>query len=164
VIISGRTLHFTFFLSLIAALLLQLIELPEVLSGARPMWLPLIVAYWALTESRTHVLLGAFFLGMGADVCFGTSLGQHEIGLVMVAYLVTRLRPIFVLFPLWQATLALIPVWLLYAFLMFWIDGVTMHRADNWLRWMPVASTSLFWPLVFALMEIFRGGRRHDDE
>ena len=90
-IIRGPTLHFTFVLSLGAALLLQLIELPEVLSGARPMWLPLIVAYWALTESRTHILLGAFLLGLLADVCFGTTLGQHELGLVMVAYLVTRL-------------------------------------------------------------------------
>lgn len=162
-IISGRTLHFAFIVSLLAALFLQLVELPELLSGARPMWLPLIVAYWALTESRTHVLFGAFILGMCADISFGTTLGQHELGLVLVAYFVTRLRPIFVLFPLWQATLALIPVWFLYSFLMFWIDGITNHRADVWLRWLPVVSTSLFWPLVFALMEIVRGGRSDDE-
>ena len=162
-IISGRTLHIAFILSLLGALFLQLIELPELLSGARPMWLPLIVAYWALTESRTHVLLGAFIIGTCADVCFGTTLGQHELGLVLVAYFVTRLRPIFVLFPLWQATLALIPVWFGYSFLMFWIDGITSHRADVWLRWLPVVSTSLFWPLVFALMELVRGGRNDDE-
>lgn len=162
-IISGRSLHLAFILSLIAALLLQLVQLPEFLSGARPMWLPLILAYWALTESRTHVLLGAFILGLCADVCFGTTLGQHELALVLVAYFVTRLRPIFVLFPLWQATLALIPIWFGYSFLMFWIDGVTNHRADLWLRWLPVATTSLFWPLVFALLEIVRGGRREEE-
>jgi rod shape-determining protein MreD len=162
VIISGRTLHTAFMLSLLAALFLQLLELPELLSGARPLWLPLIIAYWALTESRVHVLPGAFLLGLCADVCFVTPLGQHELGLVLVAYFVTRLRPIFVLFPLWQATLALIPVWLGFAFLMFWIDGITSHRADNWLRWLPVLSTTMFWPLVFALMEIVRG--RDDDE
>ena len=162
-IISGRTLHIAFILSLLGALFLQLIELPELFSGARPMWLPLIVAYWALTESRTHVLFGAFIIGMCADVCFGTTLGQHELGLVLVAYFVIRLRPIFVLFPLWQATLALIPVWFGYSFLMFWIDGITSHRADIWLRWLPVISTSLFWPLVFALMELVRGGRNDDE-
>jgi rod shape-determining protein MreD len=163
VIISGRTLHSAFILTLVAALLLQLVELPELFSGARPMWLPLIIAYWALTESRTHVLLGAFLLGLCADVCFGTSLGQHELGLVLVAYFVTRMRPIFVLFPLWQATLALIPVWCGYSFLMFWIDGITAHRADDWLRWLPVISTSMFWPLIFAVLEIVRGGRRDED-
>ena len=162
-ILRGRKLHFVFIVSVLAALLLQLIELPELLSGARPMWLPLIIAYWALMEDRAHVLLGAFVIGMCADVSFGTSMGQHELGLLFVAYFVTRLRPIFILFPLWQATFALIPVWFLFAFLMFWIDGITNHRADDWLRWLPVVSTTLFWPLVFALMETVRGGRRHDD-
>ena len=161
-IISGRSLHSAFWLSLLAALLLQLIQLPELVSGARPMWLPLVIAYWALTESRVPILLGAFITGLLADVTFGTSLGQHGLGLVLVAYFVTRLRPIFVLFPLWQATLALIPVWLFFAFLMFWIDGITSHRADVWLRWTPVLSTTLFWPLVFAMLELVRG--RDDEE
>lgn len=161
-IISGRTLHSAYWLSLLAALLLQLVELPELVSGARPMWLPLVIAYWALTESRVAILIGAFITGLLADVAFGTTLGQNGLGLVLVAYFVTRLRPIFVLFPLWQATLALIPVWLGYAFLMFWIDGITSHRADDWLRWMPVFSTTLFWPLVFAILEIVRG--RDDEE
>jgi rod shape-determining protein MreD len=162
VIVSGRVLHTAYTLSLLAALLLQLVELPEIVSAARPLWLPLMIAYWALTESRVHVLLGAFIVGLLADVTFGTALGQHELGLVLVAYFVTRMRPIFVLFPLWQATLALIPVWLTFSFLMFWIDGITNHRADLWLRWLPVLSTTLFWPLLFALMEIVRG--REDEE
>jgi rod shape-determining protein MreD len=162
VIVSGRVLHTAYTLSLLAALLLQLVELPEIISAARPLWLPLMIAYWALTESRVHVLLGAFLVGLLADVTFGTALGQHELGLVLVAYFVTRMRPIFVLFPLWQATLALIPVWLTFSFLMFWIDGITNHRADLWLRWLPVLSTTMFWPLLFALMEIVRG--REDEE
>lgn len=161
-IISGRALHSVYWLSLLAALLLQLVELPELVSGARPMWLPLVIAYWALTESRVAILFGAFITGLLADVAFGTVFGQQALGLVLVAYFVTRLRPIFVLFPLWQATLALIPVWLFYAFLMFWIDGISSHRADIWLRWMPVLSTTLFWPLVFAMLEIVRG--RDDEE
>lgn len=160
--ISGRSLHSAFWLSLFAALLLQLVQLPELVSGARPMWLPLVIAYWALTESRVPILVGAFITGLLADVTFGTALGQHGLGLVLVAYFVTRLRPIFVLFPLWQATLALIPVWLFFAFLMFWIDGITSHRADSWLRWTPVFSTTLFWPLVFAILELVRG--RDDEE
>ena len=161
-IISGRSLHLAFWLSLLGSLLLQLVQLPEIVSGSRPMWLPLVIAYWALTESRVPILFGAFVIGILTDVSFGTALGQHGLGLVLVAYFVTRLRPIFVLFPLWQATLALIPVWLFYAFLMFWIDGITNHHADAWLRWMPVLSTTLFWPLVFAMLEIVRG--RDDDE
>lgn len=161
--ISNRLLFTSYFLSLAAALLLQLLELPEFVAAARPMWLPLILAYWALTEPRVSVLLGGFILGLACDVLFGSVLGQHALGLVLTAYLVTRLRPIFALFPLWQATLALIPAWLLFAFTMFWIDGATGHQANVWLRWLPVLSTTLFWPLIYSIMEIMLG-RREDEE
>lgn len=160
--ISTRSLYIAYGTSLLMVMLLQLVQLPEFLAGARPMWLPLMLSYWALTEPRVSTLLGGFLLGIAADVLFGTVLGQHAIGLVIVAYLVQRLRSIFVLFPLWQATLALIPAWLLYAFVMFWVDGATLHQADPWLRWLPVFSTTLFWPLVYTVMELMM--RREDDE
>lgn len=151
-----RTLYVGFLLSLLAALVLQLVVLPDWLAAARPLWLPLVLSYWALRETRVSTLLPAFLLGLVADVLFGSVLGQHALGFVVVCYLVERLRPFFVLFPLWQATIALTPAWLIFAFLMFWIDGVTAHRGDPWLRWLPVVSTTLFWPLVYTLLELTR--------
>lgn len=153
---SARTVYAGFLGSLLCALVLHLVELPSLLAAARPLWMPLVLAYWALREPRVSALVPAFVFGLAMDVLFGTALGQHALGLIMVVYFVERLRGIFVLFPLWQATLALIPAWLLYALLMFWIDGVVRHQADPWLRWLPVVSTSLFWPLVYTLMELVR--------
>lgn len=151
-----RTLFAGFLFSLLLALVLQVIVLPDWLAAARPLWIPLVLSYWALREPRISVLLPAFFTGICCDVLFGSVLGQHALGFVLVTYLVARLRAFFVLFPLWQATLALIPAWVVYAFLMFWIDGLTKHTGDAWLRWLPVVSTSLFWPLVYTLMELIR--------
>ncbi len=151
-----RSLLLGFTLSLLLALLLQLIRLPDMLAAARPLWVALMLAYWALREPRLSTLFPAFVVGLMLDVLFGTSLGQHSLGLVLVVYLVERLRGIFILFPLWQATFALIPAWALYSFLMFWVDGTTQHRADTWLRWLPVLSTTLFWPLLFSIMEALR--------
>ncbi|HVT34325.1 MAG TPA: rod shape-determining protein MreD [Nevskiaceae bacterium] len=161
--IAGKTLYTAYGASLLAALLLQLVELPDALAGARPMWLPLVIAYWALTEPRVSALVGAFLLGVVADVLFGSVLGEHALALVVLAYLVTRLRVIFALFPLWQATLALIPGWVVYAFMLFWIDGATHHQANPWLRWLPIVSTSLFWPLIYVTLEIMLG-RREEEE
>jgi rod shape-determining protein MreD len=155
-VISQRALYAGFFGSLIVGLILQRIELPNLLAAARPMWVPLLIAYWALREPRLSTLLPAFVIGLCMDILFGSALGQHALALVIVVYFVERLRGIFVLFPLWQATVALIPAWLLYAFVMFWVDGIVRHQADTWLRWLPVVSTSLFWPLVYTLMELFR--------
>ncbi|MEQ1440201.1 rod shape-determining protein MreD [Fontimonas sp. SYSU GA230001] len=157
-----RNLILGFLLSLLVALALQLIRLPDVLAAARPAWVPLMFAYWALREPRLATLFPAFVVGLLMDVLFGTALGQHSLGLVFVVYIVERLRGIFILFPLWQATFALIPAWALYSFLMFWVDGATQHNADPWLRWLPALSTTLFWPLLFSVMEALR--QTPDDE
>lgn len=154
---SARALFLAYSITLLLALLLQLVRLPEALAAARPMWLALFLGYWALTEPRVSALTGAFLTGLCVDILFGAALGQHALALIIVVYLVTRLRHVFILFPLWQATLVLVPVWLLHAFVLFWIDGLTRHQADPWLRWLPVLSTALFWPLVYTLMELLRG-------
>lgn len=151
-----RNLILGFLFSLLVALVFQLIKLPDLLAAARPAWVPLMLAYWALREPRIATLFPAFVVGLLMDVLFGTALGQHSLGLVFVVYLVERLRGIFILFPLWQATFALIPAWILYSFLMFWVDGTTQHNADPWLRWLPTLSTTLFWPLLFSVMEALR--------
>jgi rod shape-determining protein MreD len=160
--LGGRMRFWFFSISLVVSVLLHLVLLPDMLSAARPLWLPLMIAYWALVEPRAPVLAGAFISGIAMDVLFNSALGQHALGLVLMASTVSRMRPIFILFPLWQATLALAPAWMLYIYLMFWIDTTTHHQADLWLRWLPVVSTTLFWPLVFALMEAMRG--RNDSE
>lgn len=157
-----RNLILGFLFSLLVALVLQLIRLPDLLAAARPAWVPLILAYWALREPRISTLFSAFFVGLLMDVLFGTALGQHSLGLVLVVYIVERLRGIFILFPLWQATFALIPAWVLYSFLMFWVDGTTHHSADPWLRWLPTLSTTLFWPLLFSMMEALRQAPEDD--
>ncbi len=160
--IATRGLYLGFTLSLLLALIFSLLELPDLLAAARPMWVPLMLAYWALREPRLSALFPAFMLGIALDVMFATPLGQHALGLVILVYLVERLRGIFILFPLWQATFALIPAWALYSFLMFWIDGASHHQAFSWLRWLPVVSTTLFWPLLFSVMELMH--QQLDDE
>lgn len=150
---SIKAVYAFYAFSVLLALLLQLIRIPEFLSGARPLWIALVFGYWALMEPRVSTLLPAFIVGIFCDVLFGSVLGQHALGLVLVVYFIQRLRPIFILFPLWQATLALIPLWFIYIFIMYWIDGSTQHQPNAWLRWLPLVSTTLFWPLVFATLE-----------
>lgn len=151
-----------YLLSLPIALVLQMIELPDSLAAARPLLLPMLLAYWALREPQLPILIPAFLIGGLLDVLLGTPLGQHAIGLLVVVYLVVSLRSFFIVFPLWQATLVLIPAWIIYCFLMFWIDGATNHTADRWLRWLPALSTSLSWPLLWSVMELIR--RPGEDE
>jgi rod shape-determining protein MreD len=136
------------------ALLLELIPLPALIAPLRPMGLPLILAHAALHESDLPVLLAAFLSGLASDLLLDTPLGQQALALVALVYLLLRLRVSLGVLPVWQVSLVLVPVWALYAFLQFWIDGVARHPADPWLRWMPVASTALCWPALVWLLDL----------
>lgn len=147
------TPHARFLLSLLFALLLQLVELPDAVAAARPLWVPLVLVYWAIEEPRVPVLAAAFLIGILLDVLYNTVLGQHAGALVLLVYFMARARGVILLFPLWQSTAALIPAWLGYCLLMMLIDDLTRHRADLWLRWLPALSTTLFWPLVHTVLD-----------
>lgn len=159
-----RVPHLAFWLSLLIALFLQMVVLPDSVAAVRPLWIPLVLAFWALQDPRLPTLAASFLFGIMLDVLFDSILGQHALANVLTTYIVIKLRSLFILFPLWQSTVALIPVWLIYAFLMFWIDGVAKHQADAWLRWLPVASSTLFWPLIFVLLDSYLRRRQRSQE
>ena len=149
---SGRVPRLMIALTLLVALILQLFELPYTLAVLRPLFVPLVLVYWVMVVPQPTGLLTAWIVGLMLDVLLGSVLGQHALGLTVVVFVTLQLRGILSLYPIWQEALALTPIWLLYTFLMFWIDGATGHRADPWLQWLPLLTTGPCWPLMFALM------------
>ncbi|MDP3295389.1 MAG: rod shape-determining protein MreD [Nevskia sp.] len=145
--------------SLLLALTLQIVQLPDWAALARPAWPLLVIGYWALYAPNSPAIAAAWVLGLCCDVLLNAALGQHALGLVVVAFLIRRLRGTLILFSGWQIALALAPIWALDVFLMFWIDGLTRHAADTNLRWLPILSTTLVWPLVAGLFDSIRSRR-----
>lgn len=148
-----------FALSLLIALMLQIVALPDALAALRPMWVALLIGYWAFYGPNLPMTLIAFLTGLACDALYNTPLGQHAMGLILLAYTLTRLRSSLGLFPLWQQTLTLTPVWAVYALLQFWFDGMARHSAEPSLRFLPIITTVLFWPLVCSVMDALRGPR-----
>ncbi len=147
-----------FVLSLMAALALQLILLPGPLNLGGPMWLVLTIAYWALFGPNYPVLLVAFCFGLVADVATATPLGEHSLGLVLVAYACTSLRVVLGRYALLQQALALLPMFLLYNLLLFWLDGMAHHPSDPLARFLPAFTSAVLWPLYCMLLDAL-GGR-----
>lgn len=142
-----------FWLSLPVALLLQLVALPDSVSAARPLIVPMVLVYWALTVAQAPSLVAAFVLGLLLDAHHNTVMGQHAGCLLVLIYFVARLRAVITLLPLAQATIALAPVWAAYCLLMSLIDGATQHRADTVFRWLPLLTTIPAWPLAYGLLD-----------
>lgn len=93
--------------SLLAALLLGALPLPEVLQPARPYWLALVLAYWLIEEPDRIGLGFAFVIGLAADLVSGGLLGEHSLRLVILAFIVQRFRARLRFFPLGQQAITL---------------------------------------------------------
>src|SRR5262245_58721132 len=94
-------------LSLLAALLLALLPMPEVVQPLRPYWLALVLAYWVM-EDPDRVGLGfAFLIGIVADLVVGSLLGEQALRLVVITFILQRFRARLRFFPMSQQALAI---------------------------------------------------------
>ena len=144
--------------SFVVALILTIVPLPEVVEPFRPEWTTLALIYWCLALP-TRVGLGtAWSVGILVDVLKGTLLGQHALGMTMVAFIALKLHLRIRVHPLWQQAIS---VWLLLALnqlLVLWIHGMMGRPLTDWLHWAPTLTGALLWPAVFLML---RRIRRH---
>ncbi|HHI93434.1 MAG TPA: rod shape-determining protein MreD [Gammaproteobacteria bacterium] len=150
---GGPTLLLTF----VAALLLQMLPLPDWAQTLRPDWVALVLIYWCIAlPERVGVGVG-WIAGLMLDVAHGTLLGQNALALAIVAYLALRLHQRIRLFPMWQQAVSVLLLVALHLMLVLWIKGATGQSAETWAYWLPALTSMLVWPLLFIVL---RGLRR----
>lgn len=152
---AGNVSLLLIFSSVAMALVLTLLPLPTWIAIARPAFFAATVIYWALMAPRQFGVISAWVCGLFLDTSYGTPLGEHALALAAAAFLVSRLKDLYWSFPLVQQSVALFPVFALYEFVLFWIDGASGRAVDPMWRWLPVLSTMAIWPLWSVLLERF---------
>lgn len=153
----------TFWASLVLALVLTLMPLPEALRVAKPFWVALVVIYWALESPERMGLGRAFALGLVCDLLTGSLLGEQALRLVVLAFITLRLRSRLRFFPMAQQTLAVLA--------MLVNDRVVMLMIRSFAESSPVELShlagpiagALLWPWVFLLLDGLRLRTRPKD-
>ncbi len=140
------------FLTIILALMLMMMPLPESVSAFRPDWIALIMIFWTMSVPRRVSVGVAWFVGIIVDVSQGTLLGQHALALCAVAYVTVKFHLLMRVFPLMQLTATIFALLALYEFLLFWINGVIGINAPSISYWAPVISGTLIWPLLYTFV------------
>ena len=140
--------------SILIAMVLMLIQLPESMRILRPEWVLLTLMYWAMALPLRVGVGYAWVVGLLMDVLFGSVLGVLAFSYALVVYLILRFHLQLRQFPLWQQALSLMSLILL-------VHVVTASMASaisDWLAYFPAAVMStLLWPLVHVFL---RGVRR----
>jgi len=144
-------------LSVLAALLLGLVPLPEPVQPLRPYWLALVVAFWMIETPQRTGLGFAFMTGLLADLVFGSVLGEQALRLLVIAFVVRRSRAQLQFFPLFQQTLGmglLLFVDRVILALLYWILGQAQLPWPFWLA--PLVGMGLWVPVCVLLERLSR--------
>ncbi len=139
-------------LTIILALMLTMMPLPDSVSAFRPDWVALIMIFWTMTVPRRISVGVAWIVGIFVDVSQGTLLGQHALALCAVAYVTVKFHLLMRVFPLMQLTATVFAILALYQFLLFWINGVVGINAPSISYWAPVITGTLIWPLLYTFV------------
>ena len=91
-------------------LLLSVSPLPQFMEILRPLWLALLLAFWALALPQKIGMLTAWCLGLAEDVLYGTLLGQNALILTLITFLVLSLQQRLRMFPMWQQSLVILVI------------------------------------------------------
>src|SRR5688572_20249840 len=157
---DGRIGSLRVTMTVVLALMFTIVQLPESIEPARPELLLLLVIYWSLSAPRIAGLAFAWICGLAMDVLAGPILGQHAAAFLLVAFLTHKFQLRMRIFPIWHQTLTVFMLLALYEFLVFWIDGIIGPAITSWMRWLPVFTSALLWPLLVAVLDTWNRRRR----
>lgn len=147
--------------TVILALIFSVMPLPPAVDVARPELLLLLVIYWSLSAPHIAGLLFAWFCGLAIDLLKGTTLGQHALAFVLVAFVVHKNRLRMRVFPIWQQTLTmLLVIAVFYELPLWWLDGIIGQPVTTWTRWLPVLTSAILWPVVVAILDTWNRRNR----
>ncbi len=142
--------------SLILAFMLTAMPLPEWAVNWRPAWVAMVLIYWCMAlPDRVGIGIG-WLLGLLLDVQQGTVLGQHALGLAVIAYITLKSHQRLRVYPLVQQAILVCCYVLLFQFLVLWIKGMMGLPPQHWTFWMPALTSMLLWPWLFIILRDIR--------
>lgn len=144
------------YVSLVIAILLAIMPLPQWCEPFRPDWVLMILIYWAMTVPDRVNVGTAWLVGIIVDLTLGSTLGGHALALSIAIYLVAlhfrKLRS----FSLLQQTILVALLGLLTRLLVFWVAYLVESAHFNvQLLWGIVADLVL-WPWLYLVMGRWR--------
>jgi rod shape-determining protein MreD len=139
-------------LTVVVALMLMVVPLPDWAAPFRPDWIALTLIYWAMMLPRTWSVGSAWLIGIVLDVAQGTILGQHALALCLIVFITVRFHLLMRVFPMQQLAATVFAILALYQFILFWINGVAGIDVPTVDYWGPVITGTLLWPFVLMVL------------
>ncbi len=142
--------------TVVIAVVLAVMPLPEWARLYRPNWTALVLIYWALAlPLRVGVGVG-FLVGLLLDSLTGTLLGQNALALSLIAYISVKTHQRVRLFPLWQQSVFVLLLLLIDRLIATVVIGVIGREAPGLPFWASAGFGALLWPWAYFVLRDLR--------
>ena len=143
-------------LSLLVALVLMILPLPDWVQIYRPNWIALTLIYWSMALPKRVGLWFAFFTGIILDTSLGTLLGQHTLALVIIIVINLNFYQRIRVLALAQQAIYVFVLLLIEQVVVAWVEGV-LGRPTPLLAFFGAPFVGmLIWPWVFVVLRDIR--------
>jgi rod shape-determining protein MreD len=144
------------FFTVLIALVVQVLPLPDWLSAVRPSFIAVVVIYWGIYAPHAGGIFAPWLAGLALDVFKGDVLGQNALAIALVAYIAMSLHQRLRNQTLIQQSLFVFAVLTLNEFVVWGIEGWSGHAVSSPWRWIQPMIGAMLWPFVALL-----AGRTH---
>jgi rod shape-determining protein MreD len=140
--------------TLVLALLLNVLPLADTALMLRPDFLAVVLLYWCIQAPR-YVGVGiAWFMGLLMDVGDATVFGQHALAYAFLAYAAEYFRRRVLRFPLWQQAVQVAVLLVLCAALVLLVRVVGGSPLPRWTYFVAALSGAALWPIASVLLQM----------
>ncbi len=143
---------FVISITLLIAIILAVLPMPEWTVWWRPAWVLLVLIYWAMVVPSRVAIGTAWCTGLLVDLLCGTLLGEHALGYAIVIYFINRMHIRLRMYPVMQQAVSVFVFVLMYQFIIYCIQGFIGELPSSRLYWMSSLTSMLLWPWLFVLM------------
>nr|VFK12683.1 MAG: rod shape-determining protein MreD [Candidatus Kentron sp. LPFa]VFK28979.1 MAG: rod shape-determining protein MreD [Candidatus Kentron sp. LPFa] len=140
---------------LITFVLVQL-PIPDWAAIWHPSWVAIVLIYWCLAVPKRIGVGAGWLVGLTLDVLGGGLLGQHALGLCIVAFIVGKFHQQIRVLPIWQQGLGVFVVITLYQLWILWFNGIQGHPVPKWAYISSALTSALIWPWAFIILRDIR--------
>ena len=144
------------YISLLLALVLMILPLPDWVQVYRPNWVALALIYWSMALPKHVGLWFAFLTGIVVDVSQGTLFGQHTLALVVIIFINLNFYQRIRVLNLPQQAIYVFALLLINQVLVAWVEGI-MGRPTPLMSFFGAPLVGmLIWPWIFIVLRDVR--------
>ena len=141
-------------LTLLVALMVNLLPLTGWVLGLRPDFVALVLLYWGIHQPRKIGFLPALVLGLAMDVADGSLFGQHALAYSVMMFAAMALHRRVSMFDMRHQILHVLPMLLIMQLIVLCVRLASGGEFPGWWYFLTSITGALLWPVADLLLKI----------